>query len=813
MCLRLFCLESAEKKFAMTKKNSYLSISFAILLLFGLYMTRHYSYLLFHTLTEMFGIVVACSIFILVWNSRRFVDNNYLLFIGIAYLFIAGLDLIHTLAYDGMGVFKGYGTNLATQLWISARYVESISLLVAPLFIGRRLKTNFIMVGYSVGSFLLIASVFYWKIFPDCFVEGTGLTAFKKISEYIICLILLASIVLLSARRLQFDTSVIRLLIASIFLTMASELAFTLYMHAYGLLNLMGHYLKIVSFYLIYKAILETGLRKPYALLFRNLKQSQEALQYRLAFEELVSDISARFISMTSEKIDQGVEEALGKIGRFADADGGYVFLFSGDMKRFSMTHLWRNENLSTEKRNLQDLDASSMPWWTEQLLRHKPLVVPAVSDLPRKAAVEKSVIASQGIQSLVDVPMVHVGRLIGFLGFSCVRNQRDWTDDEIALLQLVGQVITSALQRKNAEARITRAKKEWEQTFDAVPDLISILDNEYRIVQANKALAGKLGCSAEELIGRSCYEVTHGTDKPPAFCLHAKVLTDGNDHVAEVHEDRLGGDFLVTVSPLYDQDGKLRGSVHVARDITRRKQAEKALQKAHEELEKRVQQRTAQLKRLSAQLLTVQEDERKRIARELHDSIGQSLAAIKFGAESAMEHMLGGTTKAGMESLEALIPVVKQASEEVRRIHMDLRPAMLDDLGILKTISWFCREFTKLYPQLSIQREFGIQEGQVPDRLKIVIFRLLQEALNNVVKHGKAELVSVSLKGAGNRIELLVADNGKGFDADQVQAQRSLGGGFGLHSMNERAELSGGSLFIESNRGAGTIVRVSWPR
>ncbi len=121
--------------------------------------------------------------------------------------------------------------------------------------------------------------------------------------------------------------------------------------------------------------------------------------------------------------------------------------------------------------------------------------------------------------------------------------------------------------------------------------------------------------------------------------------------------------------------------------------------------------------------------------------------------------------------------------------------------------------EIYKILPTSEHRKGVRLQESKVPDRLKIVIFRLLQEALNNVVKHGKAELVSVSLKGAGNRIELLVADNGKGFDADQVQAQRSLGGGFGLHSMNERAELSGGSLFIESNRGAGTIVRVSWPR
>ncbi|NVL93637.1 MAG: PAS domain-containing sensor histidine kinase, partial [Desulfobacterales bacterium] len=263
----------------MLEKKSYLAILFGIALLFGLYLTSLYSYLLFHGLAELFSIVIACGIFMLAWNSRRFLDNTYLLFIGIAYLFIGGLDLIHTLAYKGMGVFPGYDANLSAQLWVAARYVESLSLLIACFFIGRKLKTNLVFLGYISAMFLLLGSIFSWNLFPVCYVEGMGLTPFKKISEYIISLILLASIAMLFKKRYEFNTSVLRLLIASIILTIGSELAFTFYAHAYGLFNLIGHYLKIISFYLIYKAIIETGLARPYALLFKNLKQSEEALR------------------------------------------------------------------------------------------------------------------------------------------------------------------------------------------------------------------------------------------------------------------------------------------------------------------------------------------------------------------------------------------------------------------------------------------------------------------------------------------------------------------------------------------------------
>jgi len=267
------------------------SILLGLLFLFGLWTTTLHSYLLFHGLAEIFSIVVAFSIFILAWNSCHFVKNSYLLFIGIAYLFVGGLDLTHTLAYKGMGIFSGDEANLATQLWIAGRYVESISLLIASFIVGRKLKTSFVLIGYILITTVLMGSIFYWNIFPVCFTEGEGLSIFKKVSEYVISFILIASILSMLKKQNEVEQSVLRLLISSIVVTIASELAFTLYTDVYGFSNLLGHYLKIISFYLIYLAVIKTGVSKPYALFARDIKQSEEDLLIKN--EAIASSITA----------------------------------------------------------------------------------------------------------------------------------------------------------------------------------------------------------------------------------------------------------------------------------------------------------------------------------------------------------------------------------------------------------------------------------------------------------------------------------------------------------------------------------------
>jgi signal transduction histidine kinase len=237
-----------------------------------------------------------------------------------------------------------------------------------------------------------------------------------------------------------------------------------------------------------------------------------------------------------------------------------------------------------------------------------------------------------------------------------------------------------------------------------------------------------------------------------------------------------------------------------VSTEITERQRAEEALHKSEEEL-----------RHLSSQLLKVQEHERKRISRELHDSIGQSLTAIKFGLENVRSQVPPDMAEANVELLATLIPLVQQASEEVRRIHMDLRPSMLDDLGILATINWFCREFQMIYTGIRIEKQVDVEEEDVPQPLKIVIFRILQEALNNVAKHSDADLVRLHFRKTRDGIGLTIRDNGCGFHMEDM---RSMGGakkGFGITSMRERTELSGGTFAIKPALGAGTVVEASW--
>ncbi|MGD0204754.1 MAG: PAS domain-containing protein [Candidatus Bathyarchaeia archaeon] len=141
----------------------------------------------------------------------------------------------------------------------------------------------------------------------------------------------------------------------------------------------------------------------------------------------------------------------------------------------------------------------------------------------------------------------------------------------------------TDATHHKKAEQELWRAKDDWERTFDSVPDFIAILDNQYRIVRANRAMAQQLGVTPEKAIGLFCYQCVHGLDNPPDFCPHSQTVKDGEEHTAEVYEPRLGGDFLVSTTPLRDEEGRIIGSVHVARNITERKKAEEYLQKQAE--------------------------------------------------------------------------------------------------------------------------------------------------------------------------------------------------------------------------------------
>jgi signal transduction histidine kinase len=217
-------------------------------------------------------------------------------------------------------------------------------------------------------------------------------------------------------------------------------------------------------------------------------------------------------------------------------------------------------------------------------------------------------------------------------------------------------------------------------------------------------------------------------------------------------------------------------------------------------------------LLRLSRKLAEAQEAERKHLARELHDSIGGKLSGIKYGVEKVL-NALGDSQPLEGISLEDVVSMVKQTIAESRRLSITLRPPELDDLGLVRTIKTTCRRFEKLYSGIRVKTDLKIEEGKIPESLNIVIYRILEEALNNVAKYSNADMVQISLQEEGNGAELVIKDNGDGFDVDDFGDNGTEKMSQGLSNMRERAELSGGRFRIESQRGRGTTIEACWPR
>ncbi len=237
-----------------------------------------------------------------------------------------------------------------------------------------------------------------------------------------------------------------------------------------------------------------------------------------------------------------------------------------------------------------------------------------------------------------------------------------------------------------------------------------------------------------------------------------------------------------------------------VAQEITERKRAEMVLQKSEREL-----------RHLSSRLLAAQEEERKRIALELHDSLGQSLCAIQCSLAASLEQTGEKEHSTGVKLLKRSISILEGVVEEVHRVSMDLRPSMLDDLGLLPTIESACAQFESVHSEIHLEKQIDIQEHDLLDPLKIVIYRVLQEALNNIAKHSHADLVRLYLRKTDGKIALVISDNGRGFDLEHVLSVKKSRRGLGLTSMKERAELSGGTFSIESSKGSGTTLLASW--
>jgi PAS domain S-box-containing protein len=356
--------------------------------------------------------------------------------------------------------------------------------------------------------------------------------------------------------------------------------------------------------------------------------------------------------------------------------------------------------------------------------------------------------------------------------------------------------------QNETAEQPVEQAliaehifRKTIEQS---IPCGISGFDMEGNQIYVNRVFCEMVGWSEEELIGTK-YPFKYWPKEDVEFVpANFQMLLSGEVPLSgiELPFHRKNGDHfwgLVLSSILIDDKGNKRGQLMSVADISVHKNAEKSL------------------RAMSSQVINAQESERKIVSQDLHDSIGGKLTGIKYSLEKIISE-LEDVSVSFETSLKDILSIIQSTIEETQRITKNLHPSILDDLGLFAAIRETCREFREVYSDTQITNNFELDENEIPPSLKILIYRIVQEAINNVVKHSGADTLELSLASNKRIIELTIEDNGKGFNLQKVFQDNRHKRGLGLQTIRERTELFNGSLDIKSNREKGTTIRAKWP-
>jgi len=374
----------------------------------------------------------------------------------------------------------------------------------------------------------------------------------------------------------------------------------------------------------------------------------------------------------------------------------------------------------------------------------------------------------------------------------------------------------------RRAQGEIEESRLKYIDLYDFAPVGYFTFTKTGEIVEANLTGARLLGIERGKLVHRLFSTFVEDEFRALFRDHRLKVLKNQERDRCELKLIKKDGkSFYASLESIPAPSGekdRIRSAVsnidelRKAQDKAQRRTAE--LAEINEALKVEVAERQEaekQLRYLSNQFVTAQENERKRVASELHDGLQQYLTGIKFKVESFLQDVRSSGIRAETKKLEDVIPIIQESVREIRRIHTNLRPPILDDLGILTTISWFCREYEATHKRIQVEKQIHIQESEIPDPLKMAVYRIMQEGMTNIAKHSGASLVRLSFRKADGRIELSIQDNGQGFDIQGTLSVEKGIRGMGLGSMQERAEHSGGSFLIDSKEGKGTVLRVTW--
>jgi signal transduction histidine kinase len=355
---------------------------------------------------------------------------------------------------------------------------------------------------------------------------------------------------------------------------------------------------------------------------------------------------------------------------------------------------------------------------------------------------------------------------------------------------------------RKRAEEAARESQELLRLVLATLPVGVSVIDRSGDIVLANaasKLIWGGMIASGQERYARTT-AAWHGSGKPiaPTEWASVRALREGKTSLNELIDiETYDGRRKIiqnSAAPIRDADGLIVGSVIVNEDVTERVRAESALRES-----------TERLQYFSRRLLAVQEEERRHLSRELHDEFGQMLAGITLHLQAAKS--LAG--EAARSRLEECVVLIQHAGAQLRSLVLELRPTMLESAGLAPTLRWLAKQHEE---RTGMATQVAGQLNDVPSDMGIACFRAVQEALTNVIRHARAQHVWIELNQTDGALELVVRDDGVGFDVAKTLNQAPSRGHLGLLGMRERIQILGGHVEVDSEPRRGTRIRISFP-
>jgi PAS domain S-box-containing protein len=525
-----------------------------------------------------------------------------------------------------------------------------------------------------------------------------------------------------------------------------------------------------------------------------DLKHVELALDERLRFETLLTELSAAFANLPTPTVDQEIDKWLQNLVEFLDLDRAAFDRVEEGGMTLSRSHSHTARGIDPLSLNVAD---DQTPWITEQLLRGNTVKWSRLpDDIPEQASKEKEFAGRIGAKSVLSIPVCIGGSVICAISFTSMRIYREWPGEMVARLRLVGEIFANAIARKRTEEALFRREAE----LNEAQRLANIGSWEWDILADGVTCSNEVrriyGREDQNSPDRPFSEAIHPDDRARRSAAVEAALNGGPPYNVEFRIIRPDKSVRFVHSRgrlIYDEAGKPVHMLGMTQDITERKRAAKELEEANH-----------QLRFLSRRLFEIQEEERRHLARELHDEIGQALTAAKINLQS----VTGNGGSATVARVQETTAILDRLLGQVRQISLDLRPSMLDDLGLIPALRSLLDQQGR---RASVEVRFSAEN--IPEKLdpeiQTTCFRIAQEAITNAVRHAHATHIDLDLRCKNGKFRLLIRDNGIGFDVKSAQTQTV---GLGLIGIKERAALVGGRATIISSPKKGTTVDVSLP-